>query len=822
LSKRKRKKRRKSRPSQALRWHRQPPSELQRVFRQADSLIDRGRAREAIALLEPLLPSYPRVADLHYYVGYAHVKAGDIWGGLAGYERAIKLSRDPGYWLPFASFYLELELRAHALHAFRQVLERPADISMIDNVREAIVALEKDVRETADNLGLPMAQVEKGLRHLEDGQRALRENDFPTCIAASRRAIKLLADWPPPRNNLSLALFFVGQPEKAIATARQVLSGAPDNVQALSNAIRFLAWTGQETEARALWARLKEITPQEDSERLKVAEAAAILNEDESVYQLLKSLEKSGAARGGVPGFSWQTQLFLAVAEANTGRRAARRRLRALQDEVPWAGNLLAALKARQPGPGWAERFPYFHSSELLPIRRIEEFVELVGHQDEMSPQRFRGQVMHFVARFPQVVLMAEKMIWEDAEPDAGVAILATVATPAAHVALRRFGLSQAGEDEARMQALISLMQAGEIAQDETLRVWSGGEWREVHLRLHEISDEPETLYTPEVADLLNQGMLAFQQDDQEQAERLFRRALALDPRAKEAYNNLGVIYGRRGEHERAKEMYRAVLEIDPTYAFPRCNLATYLLDEDDVEGAQAMLAPLDDVTRLRPQEMAFYSYAQARILMHREEYEAARRTLQVALEVYPDYGPAADLLDHLERVIPLLSGFESLMERQHKRDQARRARMQTKLSTAKPSLSEALSIYTKGALTGVGRVVLPWGGWSGLRKAELLQRIVEGLQDLDNLERIVADLYDKERAALRQVLAVGGVMPWGDFDAEYGNDMEESLHWEYHEPETVMGCLRLRGLLAEATVDGELLVTVPSELRPVLREMLD
>jgi hypothetical protein len=32
---------------------------------------------------------------------------------------------------------------------------------------------------------------------------------------------------------------------------------------------------------------------------------------------------------------------------------------------------------------------------------------------------------------------------------------------------------------------------------------------------------------------------------------------------------------------------------------------------------------------------------------------------------------------------------------------------------------------------------------------------------------------------------------------------------------------LRERGLLVEATVDGELLVTVPSELRPVLGEML-
>ena len=821
MSKRKRKRQRHAPPAQRSRRHRQGTNKLQAILKQADNLIDHGRTQEAIALLEPLLASYPRVADLHYYVGYAHVKAGDIWGGLAGYERALELSRDPSHWLPLASLYLELELNAHALHAFRQALERQADVPMIDEVREMVDSLERGILETAHNLGLTVARVEKGLRYLEDGQRALHKNDFPACIGASQRAIKLLADWPPPRNNLSLALFYDGQPEKAIATARQVLLQAPDNVQALSNTIRFLAWTGQEADARVLWAQLKEITPQGNSDRRKMAEAAAILNEDESVYCLLRPLAKSEGRRQGAPGLSWQTRLFLAVAEANTGRRAARPHLKALRNNVPWAGELLAALEAGRPGPGWAERFPYFHSAEILPMPRIDEFVELVGREDETSPRRFRSQVARFVARFPQIVLMAEKMIWEDKQPGAGVAILATVATPAAYAAMRRFGLSQAGEDDVRMQALLSLIQAGEIAQDDTLRVWGGGEWREVQLRQYEVSDEPKTQYRPDVARLLDQGLSAFQQDDYEKAERLFRRMLELEPRAREACNNLGTIHARRGEHAQAREMFQAALEIDPTYVFPRCNLAVYLLDEDDVEGADAMLQPLVSVTQFRPQEMAFYSYTQARILMHREEYEAARRALQAALQILPGYEPAESLLERLERITHLETGFESFMEQQRKRDQAKRARLQAKLSTPEPALVEALSIYTKDVLTGMARVVVRWGGWSALRKAELIERIAAELGDPDNLERVVGDLNEDEWAALRQVLARGGSMPWQDFDATYGNDLEESPYWQWHVPETTPGRLRLRGLLVETTVDGALLVAVPSELRQFLGEML-
>ena len=60
--------------------------------------------------------------------------------------------------------------------------------------------------------------------------------------------------------------------------------------------------------------------------------------------------------------------------------------------------------------------------------------------------------------------------------------------------------------------------------------------------------------------------------------------------------------------------------------------------------------------------------------------------------------------------------------------------------------------------------------------------------------------------------------MAWEDFDARYGNDLEESRYWQWHTPETTMGQLRLRGLLVEATVDDELYVVVPVDLRGGLR----
>lgn len=818
----KRKKGRRSPRAQGARRYSRAADELQSALKRAESLIERGRAHEAIALLGPLLSSYPRVAELHYYLGYAGVTAGDLWLGLTGYERALELSRDPGYWLPLASLYLELGLKAHALHAFRQVQKHQVDVTTTENVRQAVASLESDVAELAERLGLSAARVAKGLRQLEEGQLALQAHDLRLCIAASRRAIKLLPDWPPPQNNLSLALFFDGQPQEAVATARRVLTLAPDNVQALSNAIRFLAWTGDEEQARRLWARLKEITPQDNVERFKMAEAAAVLDQDESVYALLEPLDRSDATEVRAPELSRRIQFLLAVAEANLGRREARRRLEALQGTVPWVDEYLVALKAGRPGPGWAGRFPYFNSIELMPMHPMEEFIELVGLQDEISPKQFRTQVAHYTSRYPQLVLMAEKLIWEEDQPGAGTTLLSIIATPAAYDALRRYGLSQVGEDEARMQVLIKLAKAGEIAPNETVRFWARGQWQDVKLHQLEISDARVTAYTPQMTELTEQGLQAFQSGDLDRAERLFRRALELEPRAKEVYNNLATVYSRRGDTERAKEMLRVAIEIDPLYAFPRCNLALYLLDEDDVEGAAEVLAPLTEATQFHAQEMAFYSYTQARLLIARGEYEPARRALEMAVQVWPDYELAKDLLERMETVTLLHTGFDSLVEQMHQRNLARRERLQAKLSTPDPSLSGALSLYTKDVLTGMGRVILPWGGWSALRKAELLEQILAGLEDGDNIMEIASYLNEKERDALRQVLERGGHMPWKDFDARFGNDLEESPHWQYHEPETVMGRLRLRGLLVETTVDDELLVAIPSELRRMLAQALD
>ena len=263
MSKRRQKSRRKTRHiPRAARPERQPPN-LEARLLEATKLLEDGQLQEAVDLLKPLSMQYPRVASLHHSLAAAYTMLGDLWAGLDGFERAFELTHNPVYWEPLARLYLQLELNAHALHAFRQLIRSssrqapsgaPVPPPAVD-AGEILALLEQELHHMADGLSIAALQAEQGLRHLEDGSLALHRGDYSSCADANRKAIKLLGDWPPPHNNLSLALFFGGKPEEAIATARRVLSHDPDNIQALSNLCRFTAWTGRVEEAQTFWTK---------------------------------------------------------------------------------------------------------------------------------------------------------------------------------------------------------------------------------------------------------------------------------------------------------------------------------------------------------------------------------------------------------------------------------------------------------------------------------------------------------------------------------------------------------------------------------------
>jgi Tfp pilus assembly protein PilF len=792
-----------------------PRSEsLAEVLRQAERMLLDARPRDVLDLLVPLAEKHKASASLHLLLGRAYLEVGDALAAAVALERAVASYPDISVRLSLAVAYESLELNVLALREYRRVLKSKPRVPGLEALLEHVETLEGELIEVAQAMDLPVQRTEEGLLYWEQAVLAGYKSEYREAISLSRKAIARLGDWPPAHINLAKNLYLNGQPDESIATLQRVLARHPDDLDARCTAIRCLAWSGRVDEAEALWSRIEHLNPERPLHRVKLAYAAADLNRDADVYRLLSPLTRKRS--GEVMPFGWE--VYLAVAEANLGRRdVALRRLRRFSKTHPYTTDLVAALVAGKPGPGIAQRFPYVHYYLLLPMPVYDQLFDLMGNRDKMSPRGFQQQLDDLVKRYPQIVLLAEKMIWEMDMVANGIDLLDSIGSPAAFAALKRFAFSQAGSDRHRIAALYALADAGEVPVGQPVRAWLRGEWREITLQALGAREPFRPPYSDQVMALLARAVKCMNDGDDAQAELLFRDVLEIEPQAVEAYNNLAAVYERRKDNVRCHEMLWRALAINPNYVHARGNLAMFMLRDGDVDGAEAFLEPLERLERMDSDEVAFMSYVRAKCLIAREAFADAIVWLDRALAVEPDYKPAEELLEWVEMRQALKAGSWSFWDRMHQRHLAARRRLQQRITHLDPTLQEVLELYSREALTGVSRAVMVSGGWSALKKADLIRVLVANLTEPDTIEFVIHGLQDEDMEALRDVLRQGGVMLWSDFEARYGSDLEESPYWNFHVPDTVMGRLRVRALLAEATVEGTLYVCVPLEMRQPL-----
>ena len=784
---------------------------LERDIEKARDLLDQQRFEEAIDLLEPYVRRGVSDHRLHTFLGIGYTLVGEMFLAIEQFESACALEKDPSAAGMLSELYALVGMPALALDAIRKAQKWGADIENIPGMMERMASWREKIQQTARDLSMPESQAEKALKQKERAKLAIQRQDFAEALRYFREARRSLGDYPPLLNDFALALFYHGDIKGAEALTREVLAKHPENIFALSNLIRFMTLVGRDKEAQAIWDQLKDIEPDDSFSLLKKAEAAAILEEDTIVYDLLyPHIDELDVP----PALLHLAMRYLAIAAANLGKRSeAMGWFRELKPHMPYAGEFIEALKQGKPGLGLAERYHYLGYNELLPEQHFFEFLNLLDDKASLPAKTFQERLDAFIRRFPQIHLLLKRLLWERENRRDAIDLLFTLDTPEAHAILKEFALGQKGSKEDRLYALQALVDVGVIPSGSTVRFWDaeGVETREVHSQRYDdvVLDFLETAY-----DALEEG----RQDDARDA---FQRALEHNPQVKEAYSNLATFAVGEGRVHEAKALLNQALEIDPNYLFARTNLAHIFLTEGRIDKAEAVLEPVAHRSDYHPVEFATLAFAQARILIAKADYVQAAPLLEKILEVHPAYFLAQRELDRLmEMYFPDWSLEDKAQFRKRwQQDASRyRKRQQKKLTNLNPTVAEALGIYTKEQLKAMGWYIAPEGNWTALRKQELLDLLVKRMKQPETLDRLLASLSPYERHAFAHVLAQGGVMDWDAFNDAYGNDFTDSPYWEYHEPRTPMGRLRIRGLIVEALDGDRLVISIPVELRDMAK----
>lgn len=816
----KRSRRQRSRSRHSPRPVLRPPESLTTLLAQAEEMIQQEQMEEVINLLRPQLPRYGQFSRIHALLSIAHSFLGQHEEAIAHAQTSADVdpSDEQGH-LNLSMAYMGAGYYSFAArHRERWLSAVPRDHPAYAGVQQLQEEYEASSQQLKDQYHLPDRQTaaEAGYR-LDEGRWVLAEGKWENALKHSRAAARLIPGWPPPLNNAAAAYFYLGRYENALALATQVLQECdPDNIHALSNAIRYSLTLGDEQRARAYGEQSRSLLPDNADHAFKQVEGLSLLGYDEDIYRLLKRAERAYGPLPALAYFHW------GVAAANLRRwTEAGRHLQRAQSsglDHPLLEESIEAARRRQPGLHIADRYPYLHYSDLVPREVIEKIAQLMI-RDEKRERRHDKAWDRLLQRYPLLSTVACKMLYEDATATKpAIFLLAAMRTDEALETLRQFGQGRRGNMEDRMLALKSLIDAGGAPSDTSFEVWVDEEQRPVQFVHQEISDEFVPDYAQEVWDAYGEALTAQRAGDHDTAEQAYRRMLALEPRAKEAYQNLAVIYARRGDMDRANEYMDTALAIDPLYAFPRTSRAVQTLRKDDIKGAKEWLEPLHTVSRWHPLAFVAYQKAMAQIAIAEEDYEAARRSLELAQEINPDDEIIDDLLDRL-RLLERIADFPKWWRG---RANEYRERRQKKALSPDPTLADCFDLLTKGDMVGI-RHVLNISGISTLKKAELANYLMGWISDPYHLEQVVSRLSGEEKEALRDVLAHGGVMEWQAFADRHGHDLEESPYLEYHaeRTKTAMGRLRARALLFEGTAEDELIIAVPRELRPMLQTPL-
>lgn len=138
-------------------------------------------------------------------------------------------------------------------------------------------------------------------------------------------------------------------------------------------------------------------------------------------------------------------------------------------------------------------------------------------------------------------------------------------------------------------------------------------------------------------------------QGDLELAGDLYRRSIALSPSA-EAHSNLGCVYRQQGRLEDAISECRRAIAVDPALGNPYNDIGACLIELERPGEAIPWLEQAAAARRYAAYHFPWYNLGRAYAAL--ELFSKARDCFAHALDIEPDYQPAAEALEKVRRLV--------------------------------------------------------------------------------------------------------------------------------------------------------------------------
>lgn len=806
------------------RRHPQPPvgprrAGLEEILSRIQALQEEEKYEEALQVLDEAPPHLQRRPELLTARGLLLASLGNLQEAILTLEEAQR--RDPDNLLIYYSLgviYYEMDITAHAWRSLQEFVEHRHLLprELVEEAQGRLDELGELLTHFAKAMGVSLETAERAMYELELGERAAREEGFSAALRHVRRASSLAPRWLAPRGMEGEILLMDGQPRKAIEVAERILKDFPEMYITISLLVRAYLALGNREAAEAATRPLQSLSFDSSEDLESAVIALGYLNDDEGIYRLYRRhrhlIEEITDA---------YSLIVLGSAAANLGHFQTACRLWERAPLLHSAffeviSSLLRAARQKAPGPGIADRYPTFQFAQLMPHRAIREMDELLTlwDSDEIDPKFFQKRLRGLIARHPLLFSQLVQLFRESKPRLFWVTVLVILGTPEAVEEIRRFAFSQKGKLAERMTALQSLDEAGLMEFPQPVELWDEvrQEWRLLRVPRWRVLEPEPGRYPQQAIDIVKEAVQAVKEGRLQAANELTEKAIALAPNNPDLYSLLATVLAR--DLSRSEAYLRKAVELDPLHAGGWAGLALIALDRGDLSAARRCLDVLADRQEITIWEILRYLHALAALSIREKDLALARFYVDSALR----WSPEDERFRQLDRALALQEpDSDQYIFAQRSRQNYERKRNRPIPPDA--SLHQCLERLTRDSLTATAGAY--WVPYASIRKEPLIQQLVKAITDPDRLREAVAELEADERQALQDVLDAGGILPWDEFTARYGDDVEDRQDWYYALPETLMGRLRLYGLLSDGTVERQRVVLIPQELRELLPSAL-
>jgi tetratricopeptide (TPR) repeat protein len=631
------KRKQKSRPGSLL-------SNVGKDLERIDALIEDGDLPEALLELKKMSIRAPHRAEVFENIFFVAMQLDDKLEMLNACLRLTELQPHvPAHHFNLYGVYMQNLLPALAMQTGKYFLSRWPDLELGKDISKELAALDALLKDEALKSKFP----EDGwLEHIvlhERVQVATIRHRYKEAQEAATELITRAPRFAPAYNNRSLAYWAGDEREAAIADARQALEIDPENVHALGNLTRFLRLTNSLTEAESIAARLKAADVKSPDAWTKKAEAFSYLCDDATVLQIAEQADKAGALFG-----DHADPILLHLAGVAAARRGDEKKAKRFWEEAvkrsPSFHRAQAQLDDLDKPPGERNGPWPFELEEWISRRAFDDLKSLTQSKHDKT---VRAAVDRYVAEHPQVKALIPVLL-ERGDPGArelAIRLAQFSQHPELQEALKIFALSSNGPDRVRREAANALTEMGVLLRGQAVRMWWGGEQRELMMSNYRIDHEPYEKLPPKAQEMSVMGFEALSRHDADRAEEFFSKALAFAPGSASMLFNLAMVNVNRGNVREAREELEMIAAQHPKYAFAQCELAMIALANDRKEEARRLLDGLAALDHYHMQEFAALSRTNALYCVVAESsHEGAQRWLDMWEELLPD-DPKLDLV---------------------------------------------------------------------------------------------------------------------------------------------------------------------------------